>query len=200
MGTISILNCSVGHRGRDAAPTGADRAAAGPGQPSSATLIYGDFGNTGAVLLDRAHDLLADICDNHCAGSTVGFEAALRTHFHQVRSHLRSHPALAPVLHECGRRDHGALLGRHGGRHVDALVATGMDRALATSCFTAITAFTVAHVIRTELSDAECCRCDTDFGFGDLGTPGRPADDGQEEFELLLELMLRGVRATSLGR
>lgn len=198
MGTISILNRATQAQGRRAAVRRGGNEIGGvediPRAASPATVIYAGFGNRGDVLHTLALEAVAEICAHHCRAASSSLEVELREHFHRVRDGLRDRPELAGVLAR-GVRSTGAQRGiaNPHARHLDAMVAAGMDRQTACLAFAAMTALAAAHSVPG--GHHGCADCGSD----ENASP----DDGldvEEQFEVSLELMLRGIRATTRGR
>jgi AcrR family transcriptional regulator len=167
--------------------------------------LYAKFGGSQRLLEALVRQAEAKLYDQHVHRDGLSLEVELRAHYHEVRASLRRRPHLADLLVCRGQAVSASMQGveatnPHVKRHVDAMIGAGIEPGLALGCFSAITAFTVAFVIQTERAermDASHHDLEVFAGANHRFARGAyPLDtiDVDEQFEITLELMLRGLR------
>jgi AcrR family transcriptional regulator len=167
--------------------------------------LYAKFGGSQRLVEALAQQAEAKLYDQHVHRDGLSLEVELRAHYHEVRASLHRRPHLADLLFCRGQAVPASMQGfeatnPHVKRHVDAMIGAGIEPGLAVGCFSAITAFTVAFVIQTERAERMgAYHHDLEVFAGAnhwFACGADPVDtiDVDEQFEITLELMLRGLR------
>jgi AcrR family transcriptional regulator len=175
--------------------------------------LYSYFRSRTDLLSAMAERAVIALYDQHPDLAGAGWEEELRVHYHAIRESLKRHPALADLLFFRGEVLPGgagvrAVLTEHVGRHVDAMVRGGIEPSLAYRAVCGLSMFALAASLREEdlspqapgqwlvtLSPGAEASAQPTSPF-----PPGPAPDvrfgSDDEFDLMLDLVLRGLKAT----
>lgn len=170
--------------------------------------LYSYFRGRGELLDAMAKRASIDLYDQHNDASDAPWDVELRTHYHAIRDSLKRHPALADLLFYRGQvlgagPDRFDPITDHIQGHVRSMVDAGIDPALAVRAFIGISFFTLTSALREEdFKEATPFRSRVEELLASISNttpPDQVADvrfGSDEQFETLLDLLLRGLKST----
>lgn len=171
-----------------------------------AMTLYSYFRSRDVLLDAMAQRAVVELYDQHLDVEGASWDVELQAHYRAVRASLKRHPTLADLLFYRGQvlmpasSEHNETIEAHLRRHVQAMIRGGIEPGLAVRSFFGLSMFTLASALRPEdLTSSTTYRGQLERVLGSTGhaTGSQDARFGSDdEFEVLLELMLRGLRAT----
>lgn len=171
--------------------------------------LYSYFRSRSELLSAMAQSAVVALYERHVDVEDGSWDDQLRAHYHSLRKSLKEHPSLADLLFYQGQfwqllpgnsevRD---KIAEHVGRHVEVMIRDGIEPRLAVRAFYGLSMFTLTSALREEDlkppehgQDAVAMRQFTaqlvqwepdDIRFG-----------SDEQFDVMLDLMLAGLKAT----
>jgi AcrR family transcriptional regulator len=171
-----------------------------------AMTLYSYFRSRDELLDAMACRAAIELYDQHVDLDGASWDLELRTHYHEVRKNLKAHPTLADLLFYRGQVLAGSELDEeiaaHWRRHLDAMIAGGIESTLAVRALYGLSMFCFASALRDEdLRESTEYRQrieETVTAIGRLpeGTAPDVRFGSDEQFDTMLDLMLRGLKST----
>lgn len=169
--------------------------------------LYSYFRSRDELLDAMAQRAAVDLYDQHQDVDGVSWDVELRAHYRAVKASLTRHPMLADLLFYrgqvlmSGNSEHNEVVVEHIKRHVQAMIDGGVEPGLAVRSFFGLSMFTVASALRPEdRATSTEYRAQLEQV---LASTGHPMGDGDarfgsdDEFEVMLDLLLRGLKSTT---
>jgi AcrR family transcriptional regulator len=172
-----------------------------------AMTIYSYFRSRDELLDAMARRAGVELYDQHVDLVDASWDEELRAHYNAVRASLKRHPTLADLLFYRAQvlpasgelRDE---IVAHVQRHVDAMIAAGIEPRLALQSFYGLSVFTLASALRDEdLKESTEYRERIEETLTAVGrVPEGATPDvrfgSDHEFDVMLDLVLRGLKST----
>jgi AcrR family transcriptional regulator len=167
--------------------------------------LYSYFRSRSELLGAMAQSAVVALYDQHVDVEGVNWDEELRAHYHSIRESLKRHPPLADLLFYRSEMLPGSSevrdrLAGHIRRHVDAMIRGGIEPSLAVRAFYGLSVLTLASTLRED-----DLKQSADYGVAAMAQYAGPFLQGvtpdvrfgsDDEYDTMLELVLRGLKAT----
>jgi AcrR family transcriptional regulator len=172
-----------------------------------AMTLYSYFSSRDELLDAMARRAAVELYDQHVDLDGASWDVELQAHYRAIRASLKRHPTLADLLFYRGQvlvaanAEHDDTIAAHIRRHVQAMIQGGIEPGLAVRSFFGLSMFTLASALRPEdLATSTTYRGQLEQVLQSAGY-STGTDDARfgsdDEFEVMLELLLRGLRSTT---
>jgi AcrR family transcriptional regulator len=171
-----------------------------------AMTLYSYFRSRDELLDAMARRAAVELYDRHVDLDGASWDVELREHYHQIRENLKAHPTLADLLFYRGQvlagRELAEEIAAHWRRHIDAMISGGIESTLAVQALYGLSMLCFASALRVEdLTESTEYRQrieETLTATGRLpeGTAPDVRFGSDEQFDIMLDLVLRGLKST----
>lgn len=171
-----------------------------------AMTLYSYFRSRDELLDAMARRAAVKLYEQHVDIEGASWDVELRTHYQEIRKSLKAHPTLADLLFYRGQVLAGNELAEevasHWRRHLDAMIAGGIESTLAVRAVYGLSIFCFASGLRSEdLRDSTEYRqrIEETLTAIDRLPEGSTPDvrfGSDEQFDIMLDLVLRGLKST----